>query len=154
MGWHVARDEDAKWLWAAYVKGAFPEAPEGLEANGTFLDWLSTRASGFHEIWILTAPVGEKIRAVGVVAGRFDEYGLRPHVVWFPWSTSRNRLECALKFLHDIGREHFTWFIAKREDVPFYDHLIRYGMIRAVGKVKRIFDGEDGLMYHTTERRD
>lgn len=153
VGFHVARDDDARWLWAAYRRGAFPDAAEGMDRE-RFLDWLAERAAAFHEVWILTAPNEDEKRPVGVVAGRFDEYGLRPHVIWFPWSTPRNRMECALKFLHDIGREHFTWFIARREDVPFFDHLIRYGMIRAVGKVKRVFDGGDGIMYHTTERRE
>lgn len=152
-GFHVGRQDDAKWYWAAYRKGAFENAPEGMDSI-VFVDWLAEQVTKFNEVWTLTAPHGDGRRPVGIVAGRFDEYGLRPHVVWFPWATPRNRLECALKFLHDIGREHFAWFIAEQKDWPFYDHVMRYGMIRSVGKVKRIFDGEDGLMYHTTERRD
>src|SRR3990167_7792865 len=66
MGFHVARVDDTKWLWAGYVNGVFPEAPKGLEAHTTFRDWLAERTASVHEIWVLTAPNDGKTRAVGV----------------------------------------------------------------------------------------
>ena len=47
--------------------------------------------------------------------------------------------------------------IVKKSDRVFFDHVMRHGMIRLVGRVEGVFRDDaaepDGIMYHTTRRR-
>ena len=125
-------------LWAAYMKGAFEGFPSNLPP-ADFRSAFKTRFAGTI-VHVLTAPNKESPE-VGVVISlpSRDGYLLTPRAVWFAWSTSRNRLECSVKWLNEARKTampifHFPWD-GRTEfgSDPFAKHLCRYGVLRPVG---------------------
>ena len=80
--------------------------------------------------------LGGKITPVGLVVIDFaDKAGYRiiPTPAWFPWSSSRNRLECSVKWLNEARKTLMLMFHVEQKDRAFCLHLKLYGVIREVG---------------------
>jgi len=137
-----------RWLYAAYRKGAFEAPPEMDPA--TFSEWVMAELEKVGEAFILTSPMEGEDRPVAVVLARFSDHRMEPHVWWFPWSTDRNKIECAVKFLNTMRTTNLILIAAEEVDWRFYDHLLRYGMMKMVGKIQDYFgEGNDAKFYQT-----
>lgn len=90
-----------------------------------------TRGAILH---VLSAPNPEA-REVGILAAlpSADRYLLTPRVIWFPWASSRNRLECSLKWLTEARKTTMPVFHVDEALRGFFRHLCRYGVLREVG---------------------
>ncbi len=138
-----------RWLYVAYVKGAF-KAPEGMSPL-EFDEWMgaSLRAM-FGMVYALTAPFDGEDRPVGLVAAHEKDHRIEPHVIWFPWATPRNKIECSVKFLHSMRFTNVIVIYTPKEDRRFYDHLLRYGMMKVVGPIDDWYGlGKGARMYQT-----
>lgn len=132
------QESDYAILWAAYMRGAFEDAPKGLNA-AQLRDGLAPFLSGAI-VHVMNAPNPET-KEVGIVASLPSQGGylLSPRVVWFPWSTSRNRLECSVKWLNEARKTampvmHLRWDGKTEAGAdPFAKHLCRYGVLRPIG---------------------
>ena len=139
-----------RWLYVAYVKGAF-NAPEGMSPI-EFKDWVSASLQdvGNGMVYILTSILEGEDRPAGLVVAHEQHHRIEPHVIWFPWATSRNKLECSVKFLCSMRFTNVIVMFTPKEDRKFYDHLLRYGMMSVVGPIKDWYGlGKDARMYQT-----
>ena len=151
------QDDDMKWLWAAYRRGVFahlPEFPDGMDTfdfQTTILGVLSENIFGRKgEAWLFIAQTPRGEIPVGMVIAVPNRGHIEPHVFWFPEASARNKLECAIKWLHEMKK---TWKIdlwIRASDWQFYDHLCKYGLLRTVGKYRKHFeDGEDAFIFQS-----
>lgn len=137
-------EEHLKWLWAAYRRGGFADAPKDLDAKD-FEQWAVAEIVQLDEGYLLSVD-----KPVGLVLARLNDHRMEPHVWWFPWATPRNKLECAVKFLSSIRFKSLVMIPAAKEDWSFYEHLLRYGMMKVVGKVDDYFgEGEQAKLFQT-----
>lgn len=126
-------EDDLKWFWAAYNKGAWDDFFEkGLDKN-EFVERTSEIFAGM--IALYTVFKGDTaIGVVFVVPKMFmmDVYQ-EPHVSWFPWAKDRDILEGSVRIIlkmRDIGNV----FIQVQQDKSnFVTHLAKYGILRRVG---------------------
>lgn len=158
-------DDDAKWAFAAYRKGAFEGIPEGLNGDdfkGALRAWLGTVASPglpAYETHVLVAhhDLGEQT-PIGFVVMGLDGYKAYPAVIWFPWASNRNRLEGVVRWLHE-GRKRLMPVIEVKNgpavpraphglDRRFMDWMGRYGIVRPVGALSDWWGpGQHGFVY-------
>lgn len=144
----MLREDDLPFLYAAYRKGSFPHLDGGMNAV-EFIRAAVERLERIEAGWMLTAPVNGEKRPVGVVVGRFDEYGIMwPHVVWFPWASQRNRFEAAAKFLADMRKETMVMILPEPKDIPMFSQLTKLAIVRPIGSVMDLFD-EKTIMFQT-----
>jgi len=143
-------------MYAAYVKGGFAEVeylPRELEWK-EFRNILGALLAEVAEVYVLFAENPGGKNAVGVAAVRVDEHGNRwPHVSWYPWATTRNRLEASLKFLADMSKEkgHKLLISAEQKYHAFFIRLCQYGVLRVIGKSKHYFrDGGTATLLEST----
>lgn len=137
------------YLWAAYRTGVFshlPDFPPDLDPQ-TFRDIMAANVGRIFqtgEAWMF---YGKSDKPLGMVAAFISGVTMEPHVFWFPWATPRNRLECALKWIVDM-KSRFSLFLWVRDpEWKLFEHLCKYGAIRAVGKYRDFPGGGDAMLY-------
>ena len=131
-----------RWCFAACRLGALPVIGNHLPERATphefheaFIDWYSS-----HDYaWMLHAPCGDEQRPVGLALGRDMPVGYPAigvvGIEWFPWATPRRRLEAAVALFNTVRREAPLMIPCEHQDVRFFTHLARYGILRRVGTV-------------------
>lgn len=126
---HGFGDEDIKYLWAAYKKGAFRDIfTEDLDAKEFSEVAIEYILSVYTHAWVL----GEKPVGVvfGILTGPFIYLG---SLEWFPWATKRQIVENLIGFLNGVRKELYCVWDCKEEDKKFYEYIARHGIIRRVG---------------------
>ena len=144
------------YLWAAYRMGTFGNFQVGLDRN-EFRELIFGTIHGLFKVggdaFALLAKRGDGTEAVmGVVTVMPHQLQMWPHVNWFPWSTLRNRIECALRFLLETKERCNLIIVASPKDVDFFLHLCRYGVVRRIG-TGRGWLGEHNVVLFETVRR-
>lgn len=160
MRYRPIESEDLAYVWAAYKKGAF-EPAGGVFADGgqmsaaQFRDAFTEQIVGnFDACWTLFAKTKERGMApVGIVVGFWTHPGARfmilERMVWFPWSTARNRVEAAVNFFTHMRREVPMLGFARDPDKAFFVVLMRHGIIRQVGTSMTVFGDAPAAVYET-----
>ncbi len=75
-----------------------------------------------------------------------------PHVYWFPWATTRNKIECSLRFLLEMKERFNLIVVSLPQDVDFFMHLCRYGVIRRIGTGRGWLGETDVVLFETVRR--
>lgn len=145
-------EDDAKWFYAAYKKGDFDDLDEIFqdELKPAEVLWTIGQLFEGEEWFILEAKTPKGIAPVGLVSG-VNGAVYAPHAIWFWWATPRNKLECSVKFLSEIGRETTMVITAPKTEARFFDRLLnskengRWGL-RILRRVGTIHHKEAGPM--------
>lgn len=75
-----------------------------------------------------------------------------PHVLWFPWASKRNKLECTVGFLVELKKRVPFFIPAMERDVSFFRHVGKYGVLRQVGKWRdwpMFKNGENAVIFQS-----
>lgn len=75
------------------------------------------------------------------------EYVIEPHVTWFPWTTTKNRIvnfKWALEYLSKTKQILLT--VQKKENL-FFEHFVEKGILRKVGVIINLPIVEEIHMY-------
>ncbi|MEE9158905.1 MAG: hypothetical protein V3U60_11025 [Gammaproteobacteria bacterium] len=145
-------DGDMRWLWAAYQMGTWNDVlTEGLsrdEFSTTVVDLLGA----VHHDWMVEVPAGKGLRPIGVITAmdRFAGHGIEPHVDWFPWASTRNKLEVSVQFLLKIGHDVKIHLYIREEDQKFWHRVWQYKVIKNGCKISGCYGvGHDAIYYNT-----
>lgn len=106
------RDAFAEHLVGTYGQAwtLFSETPEGRHASGMVFGW----------------PLLGRVLIIG-------------DMVWFPWATKRNVLTAAVNFVNALRDDLLILEFARQKDVPFFERLTEYGLMRRVGVVHDLY---------------
>lgn len=87
---------------------------------------------------------------MGVITALVFQYRVYPHVDWFPEASARNKIECIVHYLQEIKRVIHANVVSRPEDVHFFDHICKYGLLRRVGTLRKYHpDGANAELYET-----
>ena len=135
------------WQWVAY-KGSGGDLSEvDFKQTATqylgafdFVFNLEDRNEGFSG----------KAGPVGFVGCLFDGWNLRPHIEWYPWATTRNKLRCQIAFLFMARRKDDIGFILMDSDRPvIMKKLRKYIGIYKAGQIEKGYpDRSDKHIYY------
>jgi len=140
-----------RYLWAAYQMDFWRDSvPSGLTREA-FAEMVMETLGAFDIEWILEARLPSGPRPVGLVVGKFLNNGERviePHLEWFPWVTTRQKLETTAQFVREIGKKYKILVFAR--DTKLWDRLQRYRILKKASKIKAYFSSdEDAQLYYT-----
>jgi len=121
------------YLWAAYRMGVW----EDFIKPDLNKDKFTNTVAGFSELSELMIVVTDK--PIGLVSIRQDARALEIHVDWFPWATSRNKIEGTARSILDLRGIKTLLIWSKWETNPFFTYIAKYGIIRRVGT----FNGDE-----------
>ena len=133
-------DDDIKYLWVVYKK-----ANGDLSASEYRERILASLPTTYHYAWIMETdkPIGV---AFGVNAGPMVLFG---DVQWFPWATPRNKLESLTNLLHRLRKQHKVILYCNKAHNKFFVYLSRAGILRRVGHLHAIYEGEPAILFET-----
>lgn len=141
-----------RWLWAAYRMGTWNTVlQEGL-SQSEFKEVVIDILGQVEYDWVFDVKTDKGLRPVGLVTAqqRFEGNAIEPHVDWFPWATARNRLECSIQFLRDIGREVKIFLYVEEKDEKFWNRVWQYKVLKKGCKIHDCYGtGRDAMMYYT-----
>ena len=145
-------DFDLRWLWAAYQKGVWNDVlAEGL-SQADFKNTVIEILGAVEFDWVFEVRTDKGLRPVGLVTAqsRFAGRAIKPHVDWFPWASPRNRLECGIQFVKEIGREVKIFLYIKEKDDKLWNRVWQYKVLKKGCKIHDCYaSGEDAMMYYT-----
>ena len=75
------------------------------------------------------------------------QYVAEPHVTWFPWTTTANRIvnfKWAMKHLAETREILLT---VEKKQIEFFEHFVKKGLLRKVGYLKNLPLVEEIHMY-------
>ena len=162
----VATTDDIKYMWAAYRKGSLDQEvfgdymPDGLDPQsfGSMFELFLLDAG--LDCYIMSAHNKDGLKPVGVVLvwkrGRLMEIY---RFIWFEWATKRNILETSLNFVNQFrstvheptGKKHKLIGFVEQDNISLYEHLIKYKVLRRIGKSYDFFNDSPAMVYETTK---
>lgn len=144
-----------KYAWAAYKKTGLDLAdlPDELSAAEFGPAFEQAVLANYDAVWTLFAEAKGKVQPVGLALGFWPHEKARNMVldrlVWFPWASARNRIECAVKFFAVVRREIPMLGFSLPKDKEFFAVIMRHGIVRRVGTSYNVFVNEPATVYET-----
>lgn len=145
--------DDLKYAFAAYRSGEFRNlVPEGLSADEFKDQFGGLIAFGFDEAWTMIADTRRGLVPAGFAVGFYPHPGaekflILDSLIWLPWATPRNRLECAVRLFsrNDIPMIGFV----RAKDKKFCETIAKHGLFRRVGTSMNVFGDEPAAIWET-----
>jgi hypothetical protein len=131
-------DDDVKYAWAAYRKGALEAMGFAPDLNAqTFTDAFESYVlTNARAAWTVMAQTKDGFIPIGFVLGDWAPQGAFMMIVgisWFPWATRRNIVEGTVAFFSRVRKEMNLMGFASREHMPLYDVCCAHAVMRRVG---------------------
>lgn len=155
LAFRPIEDDDLPYVWAAYRGGALGDTfPDGLNATEFKAEFEDLVVIRYDAAWTLFAETKKGFIAVGVVLGFWPHHDAAAFMiadmfVWFPWSSTRNRVESAVNFINSIRSEIPMLGFARLADKPFFEVIARHGIVRRIGKSENVFGDEQASVWET-----
>ena len=124
---------------------------DGLSREG-FYETMKDVISFADYDWVLHAWGNEGNRPVGLALARSFGAGraIEPHIDWFPWATSRNKVEIVAAFIKQIGRSFKIFIFSPEETAHFWAWFAKRRMLMKGGQVIDFFSvGEHARLFYT-----
>lgn len=81
------------------------------------------------------------------------EYVAEPHVVWFPWTSAKDRV-VNFKWAMDLLAESREVLLnVAKEHAPFFDHFAKKNYLRKIGYIENLPIVEEIHMYQVNRRK-
>lgn len=80
------------------------------------------------------------------------EYVMEPHVTWFPWMRSRDKI-VNFKWAMDLMiQSHHVLLNVEKKHIEFFEHFVKKGYIRKIGVIEDLPLVEEIHMYQIKRR--
>lgn len=79
---------------------------------------------------------------------------LEPHIIWFPWTTARNRIENFMWGLEHLSKINELFFSVQKDQISLFEHFTKKGLFRKVGYLTNMKDIEEIHMYQYNRRTE
>lgn len=149
-------DDDVKYAWAAYKKGALSTMGEAFSKDMSADEFRKLFEafviSNHHAAWTLSAPTAKGKIPVGIVLAAWAPnapYMIVNGCCWFPWASKRNIIEASVCFLNGVRKEHPLMFYALPEHKRTYEVCCMHGVIRRSGTSFVAFPGKQAAVFET-----
>lgn len=151
-------DEDVKYAWAAYKKGALTSMgfDPDLTAEQFRQAFEAFVVQNHHAAWILIAPTDKGKIPIGIVLAAWAPnapYLIVNGACWFPWASKRNVLEASVCFLNGVRKEHQLVFYALPEHKRTYEVCAMHGVVRRVGTSFVAIPGKQVAVFETFTKK-
>lgn len=154
-------DEDMKYAWASYKKGALASMGGVFSDTTLTADEFKTAfqvevTTTYHGAWTLFAETRRGYMPVGLVLGfyshpnpRFAPFMIVGDMIWFPWSSSRNRVESAVYFFSKIRSQIPMVEYASEQHKRFFEMIAKHGIMRRIGTSHNVYPDQATSVWET-----
>jgi hypothetical protein len=165
LDYRPIEQEDIKYLWAAYKKGALASmgaewGDPTLNADDFTLSFKAEVMANYAAAWTLFAGTPKGFLPVGVVLAffshpnpRFSPFMIVGDMIWFPWASRRNRVEAAVHFFSKVRKEHaLVTYAHGAETKRFFEMIAKHGVIQRIGTTFSVVSGQPVAMFETRRK--
>jgi hypothetical protein len=141
-------EDDMPFLWAAYRKGVWGDILRDDLTRDEFSEAIYL-LSKQKMLFAIKAP--NKYPVVGIAGMTPGEHCDQADAEWFPWATTRNKLEGSIRAiltLRDLS-PFLIW--ANESQTEFLTHVARYGVLRRMGKFINTKTGKNMATFQSRE---
>lgn len=147
-----------RWLFAAYRKGALADMGEEFQSAdlepAEFNELFSMEVlKNYVAAWTLFAdqkPIGLILGYYSHPNEKFVTHMIGAGMYWFPWASTRNKLEAAVKFFAKIRYEiPMMWQAEFGKSKRFFECICSHGVIRRVGTSHVILPDRSMTIFET-----
>lgn len=117
-----------------------------------FLENMAVLVSNIDSFDILFAPTERGTIPVGIVAGELTAHRMTPEFIFFPWASPRNRLESIVNYINEFRRGFLIMIAVPEEEWRFCTHLLKYGILKRVGKIDDYYSLDEPMMLFVSKR--
>lgn len=156
VSYRPIEDDDVKYSWAAYKKGALSPMGESFtkEMNAEEFKSLFEQfvIQNHHAAWTLIAPTAKGNIPVGIVLAAWAPnapFMIVNGMVWFPWASHRNHVESMVCFLNGVRKQQSLTFYTLPEHKRIYEVCAMHGIIRRVGTSFVAIPGKSAAVFET-----
>lgn len=153
-------EEDIRWAWAAYRLGALkdmsgPFAKDGMTATEFEAEFRALVPIRYHGAWTLFADTKRGNVPVGMVFAFLSHAELSPFMIvgdiaWFPWASTRNKIEAAVHFFNSIrSTVPLVEYAHGEVRMRFFEMLCQHAVMRRVGTTFNVVKGEPVGVFET-----
>lgn len=153
-------DADIKFAWAAHKKGGLRSLGPHFDREFTpeeFYDaFVNEVSANYGSAWTLSAETAKGFMPVCIVLAFYSHPNpkLSPFMIigdmlWFPWASTRNRIEAAVGFFNSIRKEIPMMEYANDEAKPFFEMIAKHGIMRRVGTTLNVYPGQSTAVFET-----
>lgn len=115
--------------------------------------------TNYHGAWVLLAGTKKGFLPVGLILGfyshpdpRLAPFMIVGDILWMPWASARNKIEAAVHFFNSMRNEIPFVDYAQETSKPFFEVLMRHGIMRRIGTSYNVYSDGPAAVYET--RRD
>lgn len=154
--------EDIRYAFAAYKKGSlagmaapFDDPKMSPEEFKTAFEAVVT--TRYHGAWTFFGetkkgfiPIGFLLAFYSHPLPSFSPFMIVGDLVWFPWASTRNKIESAVNFFTKIRNEiPMVDYSHGEANKKFFEMLCRHGIMRRVGTMFNVVKGEPVTVFET-----
>lgn len=139
-----------------YKRGVFSDLeafPEGLE-SGQFKDrmiaYIRELLDAGHPVQVAYGKHEDNFIPLGLIVTFVDDMHATPMFYWLPEATLRNRLELTGRALVALKAENLV--LINTQEVAFFQHFAKYGILRRVGTIREWEPGVDTVMFQSVRK--
>lgn len=153
--------EDIRYAWAAYKNGCLASMGEkwaqgDMDAAAFAVEFEVEVSTVYHGVWTMLAEGRKGFIPVGIVLAfwshpdpKFAPFMIVGDIVWFPWASTRNKIESAVNFFNSIRGQLAMVEYASEKHRPFFEMICQHGVMRRVGTMEYAIGGEKHAVYET-----
>ena len=119
------------------------------EFKGELSQFLADLMEKGGEGYIGMAKKGGKDTPICLCLIEYQQRRAYPQVWWFPEATPRNRIELAVKFLIELKAEFLVLIPSKEQEVAYFKHLCKYGLLHRVGTIREYFSDGKAVLFQS-----
>lgn len=75
------------------------------------------------------------------------EYVAEPHVTWFPWVGTKNKITNFKWAMDFLAQNRQVFLMAEKKEKDFFEHFVKRGLLRKVGHLENIPIVDEVHMY-------
>lgn len=153
-------NDDIKYAFAAYRLGALAPLGDAFTDAGMTADEFKTAfektvMERFHGVWTLFAKTKRGFIPVGLVFAAWERN--RPFMtidgmIWFPWSSARNKVEAIVNYLNVVRAQMSMVFYVLPEHKRLYEVCAMHGVVRRVGTSYVAIPGKSCAVFETKRK--
>lgn len=155
----ISLQEDMGILWAAYLKGSFPNLTKDLTQE-QFSEFFLELASAYTKGWIVedkNKSFAKEYGATGLIFAVNNEWELEPHYYKFKWATDRNNLRTCVGFFQMMRYDKSVGVVQVHtndyKNMSYFKRLNRYGVLNYVGTIPHGDIGGDRHIFYVRGKK-
>ena len=138
-------NNDLRYFYAAHREGVFRKVIAGTQMKpAEFNEAFAAFVDQFTGFYAASLKQDKPLVLVPYIK---SDIRIEIHAIWMPWASPRNKLESTVAMFKELSRWNTVITTVLDEDLDFYMHVRKYGILRYIGEMKKYTERHTGYLF-------